>query len=56
MDEKGMSVEQACALAERFGAEAGWTDPPEYIRQNHAFLICGRWWYKNDAGMVVALE
>jgi hypothetical protein len=51
-------VEQFARLAERFGAEPGWTDAPDFIRDpnNTAFRVMGRWFLKREDGGVDSLD
>jgi hypothetical protein len=51
-------VEHFARLAERFGAEPGWTDTPDYIRDpgNFAFRVMGRWFMKREDGSVDSLD
>lgn len=53
-----MTVDEACSIPRRFGAEKGWTDTEEYIRKEDTsgFLLMGRWFLKQKDGTVESLE
>jgi len=51
-----MTIDDACNLVKQFGAEKGWTDTEQYIREHKVFLLMGRWFIVRNTGEVESLE